>query len=176
MKKVLGVMRLHAIYTACVALLLMIIFSCTTRYVTPSEYGDLNATNRVLIAATSTDFKDAVIEKVSKKLAGDDTYVKVIDLKAVDHEESGKFCAIMLVSTLHYGYIDGNVSAFLSKSNTEEKSKIIVFTTSGEPDWKVENQEVDAISSASHSKNISPIANQVVEKIRLKCMLTPVSQ
>ena len=176
MKKVLGVMRLHPVDIACVALLMAIIFNCTTRYVTTSEYGDSNATSRVLIATTSTDFKDAVIEKVSKTLAEDDIYVKVIDLKTVDHEESETFDAIMLVSSLHYGTIDGYVSAFLSKSNTEEKSKIIIFTTSGEPDWKVENQKVDAISSASHSKNISPIANQVVEKIRLKCKKLSVNQ
>ncbi len=176
MKKVMGVMKLYPIYVACVALLLTIIFSCTTRYVTTSEYGDLNATSRVLIATTSTDFKDAVIEKVSEKLAGDDIYVKVIDLKAVDHEESEKFCAIMLVSTLRYGDFDGYVSAVLGKSNTEEKSKIIVLTTSGESDWKAENLEVDTISSASYSNNISPIANQVAEKIRLKCKLIPVNQ
>ena len=176
MKKILGVMRLPLVDIACVALLLTIIFSCTTRYVTTSEYGGPNATSRVLIAATSTDFKDAVIEKVSKKLAGDDIYVKVIDLRIVDDEESEKFDAVILVSTLHYGHIDGNVSAFLSKSNTAEKSKIIVLITSGEPDWKAENLEVDAISSASHSKNISPLANQVVEKARRKCKRLPVDQ
>jgi hypothetical protein len=129
-----------------------------------------------LIATTNTDFKDAVIEKVSKTLAINDIYVKVIDLKTVDQEESEKFDAIMLVSTLRYGYIDGNVSAFLGESNIEEKSKIIVLTTSGDPDWKAENMEVDAISSASRSNNISPIANQVVEKIRLKCKILPVNQ
>jgi hypothetical protein len=176
MKKVLGVMRLLPVDIACVALLLTIIFSCTTRYVTTSEYGDSNATSRVLIATTSTDFKDVVIEKVSKTLAGEGIYVKVIDLKTVDHEESENFDAIMLVSTLHYGYMDGNVSAFLSKSNTKEKSKIIVLTTSGDQDWKAENLEVDAISSASRSNNISPISNQVVEKIRQKCKILPVNQ
>ena len=176
MKKVFGVVRLHPIDIACVALVLTIIFGCTTRYVTTSEYGDSRATSRILIATTSTDFKDAVIEKVSKTLAGNDIYVKVIDLKTVDQEESEKFDAIMLVSTLQYGYIDGNVSAFLGESNTEEKSKIIVLTTSGDPDWKAENLEVDAISSASRSNNISPIANQVVEKIRLKCKILPVNQ
>jgi len=176
MKDSWGMMTLRLVGIACVALLLAILFSCTARYVTTSEYGDLNAASRVLIATTSTDFKDAVVEKVSKALAGDDVYVKVIDLKAVDHAESEKFDAILLVTKLYYGHIDGHVSAFLRKSDTDKKSKIIVLTTAGDPDWKAENLDVDAISGASRSNNISPMADQVVEKIRLKCKILPVHQ
>lgn len=127
----------------------------------------MNAPSRVLIATTGTDFKDAVIEKVSQELAEDGVYVMVIDLKIIDDTETEKYDAILLVNAVTAWRIDYHVSAFLQESGADEKEKLIILTTAGDSDWEAQGMAVDAISSASTSDNISLVADQVVEKIRM---------
>ena len=150
----------------CIATMVAIVYGCTARYVPSSEFGDKNAAGRVLIATVGTDFKDAVVEKVTQELADEDVYVMVIDLKAIENTDTQQFDAIVLVNTCTAWMVDYHVTDFLRATDDGDKERIVVLTTAGDPDWEAEKLDVDAISSASVPEKISPVANEILVRIR----------
>ena len=50
--------------------------------------------------------------------------------------------------------------------NFEDKEKIVLLTTSGGGDWMPKPAGVDAISSASKSNKVEPLADEIVGKVR----------
>ena len=164
-----GKMRLltkHLTAVASIATVISIFYGCTARYVPSSEFGNMNAADRVLIATVGTDFKDAVVEKVTQELAEEDVYVRIIDLKAIENTDTQQFDAIVLFNTCTAWMVDYHVTDFLRAADESEKEWIVVLTTAADPDWEAGNLDVDAISSASVPEQISPMANKILVRIR----------
>jgi hypothetical protein len=137
---------------------------CAVRAVKTTETGDPRARNKVLIATQRSEFKEAVVSRIVEDLKEDLSYVKVIDLKGLKEEPATAYDAVVVVNTCKAWRMSRGASRFVK--NFEDKEKVVLLTTSGGGDWMPKPAGVDAISSASKSNKVDPLADEIVEKVR----------
>jgi hypothetical protein len=137
---------------------------CAARAVNTTEWGDLKAAQRVLIATQRSEFKEAVVSKIVEDLEKDLFYVKVIDLKRLEHEPATNYDAIVVVNTCKAWRLTGDASKFVKAF--PDKDKVVLLTTAGGEDWKPKSVEVDAITSASKEQKSDPVADEISRMVR----------
>ena len=127
----------------------------------PFEKGNPNAARRVLIAGTTSEFRQSIVTKVIEKIGTQDCYFKITDLTSLDEEDTEQYDAILLVTALMASRIDGRITDFLQKNPANPK--VIVFVTvGGDPETTKVDIEVDAVTSASQSDRLEERADQLV--------------
>jgi hypothetical protein len=142
----------------------LVFCGCAAKAVNTTEWGDLKADQRVLIATQRSEFKEAVVSRVVEDLEKDRFYVKVIDLKRLEHEPATDYDAIVVVNTCKAWRLTGGASKFVKAF--PDKDRVVLLTTAGGEDWKPKSVEVDAITSASKEKKADPVAEEIVSRIR----------
>ncbi len=130
-----------------------------------SELKDPTSKTKVLIASRYSEYKAAVIDTFKKAFADQPVYIKVIGLEYLENENASQYDAIVMISKCMAWSLDRNVIDFLTQN--EDHGKMIVFTTSGDGNWrpKMEGRHFDTISSASEMARVDEIANQLIEKV-----------
>jgi len=120
---------------------------------------------KVLVASQSSDFKNAIIEKLMDSFRKDSIYVKHTGLNELKDESAESYSAIVIINTCIYGSMDSQVDDFLNRY--KDNSNIIVLTTSGDGDWLPEKKgrEFDAISSASEMTEVGDVVNKIIMEI-----------
>ena len=88
------------------------------------EKGDPAAARKVLIAGTTSEFKQNVVDRVIEKLGVEDCYFKITGLDQLNKEEIDQFDAILLVARFAAGRMDGRVTRFLEKYPANEKTVV----------------------------------------------------
>jgi len=123
---------------------------------------------KVLIAARSSRFKDAVVDKIFSAFQNDSVHIAATGINDLNRQDPGAYATTVIINTCMAGTMDLKVKNFLKKNSDNES--ILVFTTSGSGDWLPETNgsRFDAVSSASEQSRIEPVANQIVEKIRFR--------
>lgn len=101
--------------------------------------------HRVLIATQGSDFKDAVVAGIVDHLKQRHAYIKVIDIAALPQVNEDKWNAVVVIHTWENWKPQVDAKVYLE--HVKNLSKVIVLTTSGEGDYKIEG--VNAITSAS---------------------------
>lgn len=101
--------------------------------------------SRVLIATQGSEFKDAIVAGVVDHLKQRQVYIKVVDVAALQQVSEDKWNAVVLIHTWQNMKPQADARKFLER--VKDFSKVIVLTTSGEGDFKMEG--VDAITTAS---------------------------
>ena len=139
-------------------------YGCAAKAVNTTEWGDLKADQRVLIATQRSEFKEAVVSRIVEDLKKDLCYVKVIDLKRLEHEPAMDYDAIVVVNTCKAWRLTGGASKFVKAF--PGKDKVVLLTTAGGEDWKPKSVEVDAITSASKEQKTDPVAEAIVGRVR----------
>jgi hypothetical protein len=137
---------------------------CAAKAVKTTEWGDLKADRRVLIATQRSEFKEAVVSRVVEDLEKDLCYVKVIDLKRLEDEPATDYDAIVVVNTCKAWRLTGDASKFVKAF--PDKDRVFLLTTAGGEDWKPKAVEVDAITSASKDQKADPVAEEIVSRVR----------
>lgn len=131
------------------------------------EKGNVNSKRKVLIAGTTSDFKQAVIAKAVEKLGTQDYYFKTIGLNQLEKEKTENYGAILLVSAYMAGKIDGRITQFLQKHSVDPK--VVVFYTQGTEDplpaRSSSDIKVDSISSASIADRVEKRAGELAALI-----------
>ena len=137
---------------------------CAAKALNTTEWGDLKADQRVLIATQRSEFKEAVVSRIVEDLEKDLCYVKVIDLKRLEHEPATDYDAIVVVNTCKAWRLTGDASKFVKAF--PNKDRVVLLTTAGGEDWKPRSVEVDAITSASKEQKTDPVAEDIVARVR----------
>lgn len=140
------------------------LWGCAAKAVNTTEWGDLKARQRVLIATQRSEFKEAVVSRIVEDLEKDLCYVKVIDLKQLKMDSATDYDAIVVVNTCKAWRLTGGASKFVKEFS--DKDKIVLLTTAGGEDWKPKSVEVDAITSASKEQKADPVAEEIARKVR----------
>jgi hypothetical protein len=132
----------------------------------PNEFHEPSLGKKVLVASRSSEFKDAVVERIKAAFKDEPVYLKFIGLEPLEKEDGAKYSAVVLINTCMSWDMDRNVKAFLKRH--KEQSHIIVLTTS-RSGWlpKMKEHNVDAISSASQKEKVDVVADEIITKIRL---------
>jgi hypothetical protein len=133
----------------------------------PNEFHEPSLGKKVLVASRSSEFKDAVVERIKAAFKDEPVYLKFIGLEPLEKEDGAKYSAVVLINTCMSWDMDRNVKAFLKRH--QEQSHIIVLTTSGSGGWlpKMKGHNFDAISSASQEDKVDVVADEIITKIRL---------
>jgi len=127
----------------------------------PFEVNDPQSQPRVLIATQGSEFKDAVVAAVVDHLKKRSAYVKVIDVSGLAAVNEGDWSAIVVIHTWEMHKPQADAKAFVERARN--MSKIVVLSTSGAGDFKMEG--VDAISSASRVVDVPSRAAEISRKV-----------
>lgn len=137
---------------------------CAVRAVKTTEAGDPGARQRVLIATERSEFKEAVVARIVEELEKDLCYVKVIDLKRLKHEPASDYGAVVVVNTLKAWSLSRRASRFVK--SFPDKQRVVLLTTAAGENWKPRALGVDAITSASKTHKVEPVAEEISGKVR----------
>ncbi|MGD1049159.1 MAG: hypothetical protein ABR899_10475 [Candidatus Krumholzibacteriaceae bacterium] len=121
---------------------------------------------RVLVAARSSEFKDAVVAKIRDSFMGIPVYVKFIGVDDLEKEKAGSYTAVILVSMCIAGGFDRHIDAFIGRES--DQHNIIILTTAGDANWKPDKKgrNYDAITTASIKTDVDKIAGEIISKVR----------
>jgi len=142
----------------------LVLCGCAAQALNTTEWGDLKADQRVLIATQRSEFKEAVVSRIVEDLEKGLFYVKVIDLKKLRQEPATDYDAVVVINTCKAWRLTGGASKFVKEF--PDKDKVVLLTTAGGEDWKPKSVEVDAITSASKAPKAAPVAEEIVGKVR----------
>ena len=136
-----------------IAVLVLTIFAFLTWYkfhysMETARSFEVNSTEskyRVLIATQGSEFKDAVVAGVIAHLKPRQVYIKVIDVSALPQVKEENWNAIVILHTWENWKPQADAKHYLER--VKNRKKVIVLTTSGRGDFKMEG--VDVITTAS---------------------------
>ena len=117
--------------------------------------------HRVLIATQGSDFKDAMVTGLVDHLKQRQTYIKVIDVSALPQVNEDDWQVIVLIHTWEYRKPQADAKAYIERA--KDLNKLIVLTTSGRGDFKMEG--INAITSASVMSDIPAIVSDINKRI-----------
>lgn len=119
----------------------------------------------VLIASRSSDFKNALVERLGATLTSRGIGLKIIGVEALETIDAHDYDAVVVINTCLAWGLDRDVQGFLDRQSRYDH--ILVVTTSGKGDWLPArtNQDVDAISSASTLSEAGGVAGNIAAKI-----------
>jgi hypothetical protein len=132
-----------------------------------SELNVPSVEKKVLIAARSSEFKDAVISRIKEAFKDEVVYMKFIGIDHLKKENGDDYSAVVVINTCMGWNMDRHVKSFVKRQ--KDQSNVVVLTTSGDGDWmpKMEDYDFDAISSASEMHKVDEIADKIIAKVRL---------
>lgn len=120
---------------------------------------------KILIASRDSEFKRALVDKITATYENQAVYIKIIGIEALAHENAYDYSATVLINTAMGWTADVEVEQFLDEYG--KLSSIIVLTTSDGGDVLpvLEKRQIDAISSASVMDQVQPLADTMIGKI-----------
>lgn len=120
---------------------------------------------KILIASTSSKFKQALVRQLTDAMQADDIYFKIIGLDLLARESAPDYDAVLLINTCMAWDMDQRVKHFLRNNTACEH--VIVLTTSGSSQWlpKKRGAEFDAVSSASQMDHIDDLVERLQTKL-----------
>jgi hypothetical protein len=127
---------------------------------------------KVLVAARSSEFKDAVVRKIKDSFMGVPVYVKFIGVDDLDREKGDRYSVVILVNTCMAGGFDRHVDAFLGQEGNVRNT--VVLTTAGDANWKPDKngRDYDAITTASIMTDVDKVASEIMAKANALLLLS----
>ena len=135
--------------------------------IVPFKVGSPNANNKILIASQGSEFKDNSLETLVQKLKGNDKYLYVVDCTKLGNEVFSDWDVIVIIHSAQIHKMPREAELFLKRS-VVDLSKVILVSTSGAGDDKIEGFEVDAISTASRISITHKVINWLMPRIESK--------
>ena len=115
----------------------------------------------ILIATQGSEYKDAIVKDLVEHYRSQPIYVKVTDVTNLGEVDESVWDAILILHTWEMWKPQPDAEAFLNK--VEDQSKVVVLTTSGEGDAKMET--VDAVTGASVMEAVPSKVDEVKARI-----------
>ena len=134
--------------------------------------GHPESDRKLLIASQGSKFKHALVESVTSHIAKESIYVSVIDVTDLENVDDDYWNAILIIHTTERNKMPPSVKVYLDRA--QSLNKVIVVTTSGSGEWKSEDHDVDVMTSASKSEELSMLTNDIVSKLQERLQLAPV--
>lgn len=136
------------------------------RDIQPYEMNMPTQPKKILVASRSTEFKDAVIEKIKESFQGKRVYLKFIGIEKLKDENGGDYDAVVILNTCMNWTMDRHVESFLNRHPYQ--GNMIILTTSGDGDWlpSMKGRTFDAVSSASQMDRADEIVKRILERVQ----------
>jgi hypothetical protein len=124
-------------------------------------------TQHVLIATQGSAYKDAIVAGLVADLKSRPVYIRVIDVSGLSEIREQDWDVIVVLHNWENWKPQPDAAAFIKR--VADKNKLIVVSTSGDGDMKIEG--VDAITSASKMDEV-PAHLALIQK-RINALLQP---
>jgi len=122
----------------------------------------------VLIAAESSQFKNAVVTKITRTLQADGHRVTIIELAQLATTPLRDYRAVVLVNTCRAWRPSREVRDFLRQTSDDDRKKLVVLTTANSEACDLKVPGVDAVSSASRRTRIDSVSQAIIDKLRAR--------
>jgi len=120
---------------------------------------------RILIASRDSAFKRELVDRITAAYSNRPIYIRTTGIESLSNENANDYSAVVLITTCMGWTVDVEVEKFLTRYG--HLSSIIVLTTSNGGDVlpDMETRKIDAISSASVTDRVQPLAQKMIAKI-----------
>jgi len=151
-------------------IVLLFIFACyyvITNWqgvIEPYQVGNQDSQYKVLIASQGSEFKDKLLLELVQQLKSDTVYMSIVDCTSLAEEAVTDWDAIVIIHASQAHGMPKSARAFLE--SFPDHSKVILVTTSGGGDEKINEFEVDAVSTASRLSSTDMISDWAVAKVK----------
>lgn len=116
----------------------------------------------LLIATQGSEFKNALTNNIVNYYGKETVFIKVMDVSLLNKTEVKNFNAILLIHTWENTKPPIEVEKFIT-NNKEIINKSVVYTTSGDGSYKMEN--IDALTGESNIENVNKVSDQIIKKL-----------
>ena len=142
---------------------LLLLFSSCSKKIPEQRFVTENAQYDLLITGVTSEFKADIISRIIDRYK-DQGNVDLIDLNKLDQLQCGDYDAILVMDSVQAGSLfNFSLKSFLKK--TENCKNIVLLYTAGDPDWKYQYHELDAITSASMVEDQDRVFNELTYAI-----------
>ena len=135
----------------------------------PFQVGNPKAENKILIASQGSEFKTILLNQIIERIKNNDNYLYIVDCTKLDKESGAEWDAIVIIHSAQMHEMPGAAENFLDRGI--DLAKVMLVSTSGAGDDKVEKYEVDAISTASRISVTSKIVDMLIPKIETRLLV-----
>ena len=137
---------------------LLFLLACA-RHVPEANYRPENAKFNLLIAASASDFKDGVRDRIVDRYK-ERGNIDVTDISGLKNVSCGNYDAILVMDTCKaWTWFNFSLKSFLKRS--KNCHNVVLYLTAGDPEWTYQYENLDAVTSASVVENEDAIANQL---------------
>ncbi len=137
---------------------------------TSFEVNAPTSAQRLLIATQGSTFKNTITQGLVDYYKQDSIYIKVIDIADLKKIHPEDFSALVILHTWENWKPPASVKSFVQE-NEAQKNKMVIFTTSGEGNYKMEN--VDALTGESIIEEAPLVVDKIITKLNPLLNPTP---
>jgi hypothetical protein len=121
---------------------------------------------RVLIASWNTEFKRAVLAKVQEEVKKDNAHIEIIDPRDLHKKDPADYDAIVILDRVWMWRLSSAYRSFLKR--VEERGRLVLVPTAGDPDWKPIDKGVDVVTATSRPESVDKVAKKLIVRIRAR--------
>ncbi len=148
------------------ALALVLAVACATP-IAVTNRGPEDAAKHVLIASQPSEFKKAIIEKLSVELGAAGMQIKTVPLKQAHEERIRDYDAILVINSCMAWNIAKDAGKFVESAKDKDKENFFIFTTAANPKYTQKLPEgLDGITSASDMAKVDTLTATLAENIK----------
>jgi len=152
----------HQSKFAIIILVLMLTFSCA-KQIPEQRFVTENAKYDLLITGITSEFKANIISRIVDRYK-DQGNIDLINLDKLDQMQCDDYDAILVMDSVKaWSLWNFSLKSFLKK--TENCNNVVLLYTAGDPDWKYQYHELDAITSASQVEDQDRVFNELTYAI-----------
>jgi hypothetical protein len=127
----------------------------------PRFYGDESSPHTLLIVTESSDFKDALVNRIVNSL--EDYYISIYPLSSLKDHSASDYSAVIIINTAKIQNIDKDIFNFLDTNSSA--SNLFIITTQDSLDWEPD-LTVEALSTASLEEDIPELLNEIINWLK----------
>ena len=134
-----------------------------------SELNDPSLEKKILIASLSSEFKDAVVDKIKETFKDESVYMKFTGIQQLKEENGNDYsAAVVIVDTCMNWKIERHIRDFLRRHKDQSSVVILAVFDDNYGGPKTKRYNLDAISAASEMHKVDEVAGKIIDKIRVR--------
>lgn len=116
----------------------------------------------ILVSYNSTEYKEKLVSMIINNYQ-EDFSIEIIPLKSLKKIKPDDYNAVIIMDACEAAlFFNPELKNFVKNKNT---SNLVLFITKGDPEWKWENEDIAAITSASSDASLQPAFRQIKDKL-----------
>lgn len=126
------------------------------------EVNSPSENSKLLIATQGSEFKNTITTAIVDYYKTEPIYIKVLDISSLADVNPANYDALLIVHTWEMWKPPSTIQTFMDRT-VDERNKMIVLTTSGEGNYKMEG--IDAFTGESKLDKTPMYVGNIIKKL-----------